>query len=168
MILQKFLTLLTSSVSYIVLIFMSECFFRSGHPSSMKLLNTLSQVLLVQFNHDLDLILACDVSSYHSYGIGWYWLTRWVMELKGPLHLLPEHWQIQSKGMPKYNGNHALTCVFGELHSYLYSHHFTLITDHKPLLALFSKHWAVPTQASSRIQCWASTTQYGNANASMP
>ena len=71
----------------------------------------------------------------------------------------------------------GLACVFGvkKFHAYLYGHHFTLITDHKPLLALFGECWAVPTQASSRIQRWTltlaytlaarSTTQHGNADA---
>jgi len=53
----------------------------------------------------------------------------------------------------------GLACVFGvtKFHVYLYGHHFTLITDHKPLASLFSKHQAVPTQASARIQYWALT-----------
>ena len=70
--------------------------------------------------------------------------------------------------------------VFGikKFHAYLYGCHFTLITDHKPLLTLFGESRAVPTQASSRIQCWAltlasyeyslaarPTTQHGNADA---
>ena len=51
-------------------------------------------------------------------------------------------------------------------------------SDHKPLLALFGECWALPTQASSIIQCWALTlasykyslaarpmTQHGNADA---
>ena len=60
----------------------------------------------------------------------------------------------------------------------MYGRHFTLITDHKPPLALFGESQAAPTQASSRIQCWAftlasyeyflaarPTTQHGNADA---
>ena len=46
--------------------------------------------------------------------------------------------------------------MFGvkKFHSYLYGHHFTLITDHKPLLTLFNES---ELQASGRIQCWALT-----------
>ena len=53
----------------------------------------------------------------------------------------------------------GLACVFGvkRFHSYLYGHHFTLITDHKPLLSLFGERRAIPPQASARIQRWALT-----------
>ena len=49
--------------------------------------------------------------------------------------------------------------MFGvkKFHSYLYGRHFTLITDHKPLLTLFNESRAVPPQASGRIQRWALT-----------
>ena len=63
-------------------------------------------------------------------------------------------------------------------HSYLYGHHFSLLTDHKPLLSLFNECRAVPPQASARIQRWAlilamyeyslkfkSTKQHGNGDA---
>ena len=56
--------------------------------------------------------------------------------------------------------------------------HFTLITDHQPLLALFKEHKDIPSHASGRIQRWAlalagyeytftvrSTTAHGNADA---
>ena len=74
----------------------------------------------------------------------------------------------------------ALACVFGvkRFHSYLLGHHFTLVTDHKPLLTLFNEKKAIPTQASARIQRWAltlamyeysltfkRTTQHSNADA---
>ena len=62
--------------------------------------------------------------------------------------------------------------------SYLYGHHFTLQTDHKPLLTLFNENKAIPPQASGRIQRWAltlasfeysivcrSTSQHANADA---
>ena len=53
----------------------------------------------------------------------------------------------------------GLACVFGvkRFHAYLFGHHFTLYTDHKSLVNLFSEHNAVPSQASSRIQRWALT-----------
>ncbi len=45
---------------------------------------------------------------------------------------------------------------------YLYGHHFTLYTDNKPLLTLFSEHQTVSPQASSRIQLWVLTlAMYG-------
>ena len=53
----------------------------------------------------------------------------------------------------------GLACVFGvtRFYSYLNGHHFSLITDHKPLQSLLSGNKPVPVQASGRIQCWAIT-----------
>ena len=51
----------------------------------------------------------------------------------------------------------ALSCIFciNRLHTYLYGHRFTLITNHKPLLSLFKEQKAISHQASGRIQRWA-------------
>ena len=74
----------------------------------------------------------------------------------------------------------ALACVVGvtRFYSYLWGHHFTLQTDHKPLLSLFNENKAIPQQAANRIQRWAwtlasyeytitwrNTTQHANADA---
>ena len=49
--------------------------------------------------------------------------------------------------------------MFGlkKFHKYLYGRHFTIITDHKPLVSLFSDKKQVPTTASPRVQRWAVT-----------
>ena len=51
----------------------------------------------------------------------------------------------------------ALACVVGvtRFHSYLCGHHFTLQTDHKPLMTLFNENKPIPQQAANRIQRWA-------------
>ena len=51
----------------------------------------------------------------------------------------------------------ALALVFGlkKFHQYIYSRHFGLVTDHKPLEALFNEKRA--TLAAARIQCWVLT-----------
>ena len=51
----------------------------------------------------------------------------------------------------------ALSIVFGvkKFHQFSYEHKFTLITDHKPLLAIFSPKSAIPTLAAARMQRWA-------------
>ena len=50
----------------------------------------------------------------------------------------------------------GLACVFGvrRFHAYLYGHSFTLIADHKALLALFNPQWGIPPQPSECIQRW--------------
>ena len=53
----------------------------------------------------------------------------------------------------------ACLCVFGikKFLAYLYGYSFTLITDHKALLALKRPKQGIPPQASTRIQRWAIT-----------
>ena len=63
-------------------------------------------------------------------------------------------------------------------HDYLLGRHFSLITDHKPLVSLFQEHKAIPSHASACIQKWTltlaahkytfttqSTTAHANADA---
>ena len=40
-------------------------------------------------------------------------------------------------------------------HEYIYGRHFTLVSDHKPLLSLFNERNGVSEMASARIQRWA-------------
>ncbi len=51
----------------------------------------------------------------------------------------------------------GLVSVFGvkRFHAYLYGRHFTLYTDHQPLLTLLSERQVMNSQASGRIQRWA-------------
>ena len=46
----------------------------------------------------------------------------------------------------------AAICGVKKLHSYLYGRHFTLVTDHQPLLSILSPNKAVPTLTSARLQ----------------
>ncbi|XP_046443918.1 uncharacterized protein K02A2.6-like [Daphnia pulex] len=74
----------------------------------------------------------------------------------------------------------ALSIIFGvkRFHSYLYGRKFTLITDHKPLLAILGPKKGIPPLAAARMQRWAlilaaysyelefrKTTEHGNADA---
>ena len=51
----------------------------------------------------------------------------------------------------------GLACVVGikRFHSYLFGHHFKLVTDHQPLLALLNEHKSTSPQASARIRRWS-------------
>ena len=74
----------------------------------------------------------------------------------------------------------GLACVFGvrKFDAYLFGRHFTLQTDHKPLMTLFNETKGIPVQASARIKRWAlslsayeytiacrTTKQHANADA---
>ena len=111
--------------------------------------------MLAHFDPKLDIVLACDASAY---SIGAVLSHHMPDGTEKPIGFSSrtlsgaerKYSQIEKKG---------LTCVFGvtRFRSYLYGHHFSLITDHKPLQSLLSADKAVPVQASGRIQRWAIT-----------
>ncbi len=51
----------------------------------------------------------------------------------------------------------ALALIFAvkKFHQYLYGRHFTLVTDHKLLLAILGPKKGIPPLAAARIQRWA-------------
>lgn len=74
----------------------------------------------------------------------------------------------------------ALAIVFGvkRFHQYIYGRRFTLITDHRPLLAILGPKSGIPPLAAARMQRWAlilasysyhlefrRTTEHRNTNA---
>ena len=73
----------------------------------------------------------------------------------------------------------ALALVFGvkKFHLYLFGCHFTMVTDHKPLLSILGPKKGIPSLAAARLQRWAvllsaysydvefkSTHHHGNAD----
>ena len=120
---------------------------------SKKLLQKSS--FLVHFDPTLKIILACDASAY---GIGAVLSHQMPVGSEKPVGFAS---RTLTKAEQNYSqiDKEALACVFGvqKFRSYLYGHHFTLQTDHKPLLTLFNENKAIPPQASGRIQRWALT-----------
>ena len=49
----------------------------------------------------------------------------------------------------------ALVFAVKKCHHYLFGHRFTMVTNHKPLLGLFSEHKGLPDRSAARILRWA-------------
>ena len=118
--------------------------------------NTLqANSLLVHYDGLKPLILACDASPY---GVGA------VLS-----HIMPDGAErpvaYASRTLTPAEKNYSqlekegLAVVYGvkKFHNYLWGRHFSIESDHQPLLHLFGESREIPPLASSRIQRWALT-----------
>lgn len=113
-----------------------------------KELLTSSQ-LLVHFDPNLEIVLACDASAY---GIGAVLSHCMPDDTEKPIGFVSRTLTDAEKKYSQLE-KEALACVFGvqRFHLYVYGHRFTLQTDHKPLTTLFNERKSISPQASGRI-----------------
>ena len=119
----------------------------------------LNSTLLVHFDPKLPISVSADSSSY---GIGAV-LSHSIDGVDRPVYFVSRtlteverrYGQIEREAL-------ALVFAVKKFHFYLWGQKFKLITDHKPLLGLFTANKNIPTMASGRIQRWALILQAYN------
>ena len=117
--------------------------------------SVLSSTVVVHFNPELLIVLACDASVY---GVGAVLAHKMPDGSERPVGFESRTLSKTEKGYSQIE-KEGLSCVFGvtRFHAYLMGRHFTLITDHKPLLSLLNEHKPIPSYVSACIQRWALT-----------
>ena len=114
-----------------------------------------SSTLLVHYDPKRQLVLTCDASPF---GVGA--VLAHIMDdgSERPVGYASRSLFQAEKGYSQLD-KEALAIVFGvtKFNSYLYGRPFTIYSDHKPLMYLFSEHKGIPTMASARVLRWAVT-----------
>ena len=142
-----------------------------------KLKNYLTEdTVLAHFNPDLPIGIACDASNT---GIGAVLFHRYPDGSERPIENVSKTLNDTQRKYGQVQ-KEALSIVYGlkKFYQYLYGRRFILVTDHKPLLAMFGPKKGVPTLAANRLSRWAlllsqyeytveyrPTNKHGNADA---
>ncbi len=113
----------------------------------------MSAEVLTHYNPELPLRMAADASSY---GIGAVISHVLPDGSEKPISFASRTLSPSEKNYSQLE-KEALSLTFGvkKFHQYLYGRKFTLITDHKPLTAIFGAKKGIPTLVAARLQRWA-------------
>ena len=135
-----------------------------------------TDTVLAHFDHSLPIGISCDASEC---GLGAVLFHRYPDGGERPISNVSKtltdtqrkYSQIQKEAL-------AIVFALSKFHQFLYGRKFILVTDHKPLLALFGPNKATPLLAANRLARWAlllnqysysieyrKTTDHGNADA---
>ena len=135
-----------------------------------------TDTFLAHSDPSLDIGIACDASDS---GIGAVLFHRYSDGSERPIANVSK---TLSQTQRKYSQIHkeAFAIIFAltKFHHFLYGRKFIVVTDHKPLISLFSPNKATPALAANRLARWALTlsqydylveyrqsTKHGNADA---
>ena len=124
---------------------------RDAFQASKDLLSLSS--LLVHFDPQVPLTLACDASAY---GVGAVLSHRWPDGSERPIAYASRSLSDAERNYSQLE-KEGLALVYGvkHFHAYLFGHSFELVTDHQPLLALLNEKKPTSPQASARIRRWS-------------
>nr|KAG5701139.1 hypothetical protein BaRGS_002615 [Batillaria attramentaria] len=142
-----------------------------------QLKNVLSSdQVLVHFDPDKPVGLACDASNV---GIGAVLFHRYPDGSERPIANVSKTLTAAERNYSQIH-KEALAIIYGlrKFYQYLYGRQFILVTDHKPLTALFGPKKGTPLLAANRLARWAlwlnqfdytieyrKTADHGNADA---
>lgn len=112
-----------------------------------------SSEVLVHYDPQLPLCLDCDASAY---GVGAVLSHRMPDGSDRPTAYASRTLNAAERNYVQIE-KEGLAMVYGvrKFHKYIYGRPFTLITDHKPLVAIFGSKKGMPTLAAARLQQWA-------------
>ncbi|BHF71132.1 hypothetical protein SprV_0401418700 [Sparganum proliferum] len=149
-----------------------DCEKAFAQPKSML----SSDMLLTHYDLTLPIVVVADASNH---GVGAVishtfpdWSGKAIMHASRTLTPAEKNYgQIEKETL-------ALVFSVKKFHKLLYGRHFTLLTDHKPLLSIFGSKKGIPIYSAGRLQRWATillgydfdirycrTTDFGQADA---
>ncbi|XP_049865049.1 uncharacterized protein K02A2.6-like [Pectinophora gossypiella] len=110
-------------------------------------------IILTHYDGSRPMIVTCDASAH---GLGAVLAQRDAEGRERPVACVSRaltpaelnYSQIQKEAL-------AIVYAVKKFHQYLFARHFTLRTDHKPLVTIFGPHQGIPNMTSSRLQRWA-------------
>ncbi|KAL0147462.1 hypothetical protein M9458_057225, partial [Cirrhinus mrigala] len=113
----------------------------------------MSDTVLTHFDPRKPMKLACDASPY---GIGVVLSHVMSDGTERPIAFASRSLSTAEKNYAQID-REVLSLVWGvkRFNQYLYGNEFTLVTDHQPLVSIFSPQKRVPLTAAARMQRWA-------------